>query len=107
MSNLVQILTKIEARDDDALDKHIYVFLDNECSQKKFENLVKETVVNLSYDYLDYIDDPEEEELSYLLEELDNKGHYTILHDSYFYFNHKDSIREIEIDLESYFARSY
>ena len=108
MSNYVQIVTKIETRNDEALDKNIYVFDDaRDIAQQKFDKLTNEAIVNLSYDYLEDIDDPEEQEESYLIERLEKLNHYVVRHDDYFYFNHKDCIREIEVDLDGYFARKY
>lgn len=107
MQCYVKIITRIEARHDECLDKRVYPFMAaNDEAEKKFNDLVRETLLNLAFDYLeDELENPEEVDNQTIVEMLENEAHYPTLHDDYFGFIHAEGTREIEIDMERYLAK--
>lgn len=108
MQYIVNVITKIEAQSEECVDKNVYVYTkDNPEGQKKFNKLVRETLVNLACDYLeDEIYEPEDVSNETIIQELTDKLHCVDLYEGdYFNFTHEDGTREIEIDIETYIAK--
>ena len=108
MQYVVNVITKIEAQSEEYVNKNVYVYTkDNPEGKNKFNDLVRDTIVNLAYDYLeDEVYNPDEESNDVIVEELENKNHYVQYQEGeYFNFTHEDGTREIEIDMEAHIAK--